>query len=954
MLTAYKQLSGAVLGVLRSPDDGSEYALRRPETIIGRNCSNPLADCLLRADKLISRKHLRIRAEQDTGASRGHSTMRLGPSVRGEVEVTVIMCSSLCPANRDTFSNPKVRLCLGSAARRHDWVSTNSAHQTTSPSFDQSFRLPLPAHPEPSERMLELEVRHDDSAVGESPLLGQLSLDLDTTDGFNGDWTRPVDKVFALSDPDRRVPAPWQRQKRDSHQQSAREDVGFGCVHLRLEFLPDEPLHVGGDLSTRFFIDCIGRNHIVVNGVTLAPDSGQRELRDRDRVMVGSVSFEFEAGGGASGWGATAAPYGDSAHSPRPHDDRHSVSRRHDDRRSPDRQSVRTEKRSPSRRHDSSHARGALLNGDDRALINDIFDFIDAERRGYVDAQALRQFAALHHDPESQTTPIRAMEGVLDEMLDTHGNRGHRGGGSQLGREDFLAWFGDQRDSHRLEQVLSLFREKWMPEWDTLTEYEMQSAAARPPPEWQRPPPLADIQTIRAELAALFPRSFSEREQAQSLSTLVQTAERKMSSGIHPNKMLDWVRLFNSTRLRDAARDYPRIHDLLDLDPSTRDPTYFFETYVNAVDSVWLVNGKFQPGNPLVSKTPPSSLSLLRDRIESGEYDVNEYLIGDDNRRQELGLRQSQEDRLTPLLLLASGNYGWGQQVYDLMQVLVERRANVNELDVRGYNALFYLVEKAPWGKPTPGLERITKQLLSRTDVSHRDEMRRTVFHVCVEREGMETTALRPLLLPRADEMRLDAQEKDSLLTKIQQLDRVSTQARRTTSGGGVSPRERKGEAQEACRATIEALRRSNRSIRDIKQMFSSIDTNGDGKLSPYEFAKGLRQQTDIEYETSMELADQVMEVFDRNGDNAIDLREFLKMFRSEQITRKLRDKLQRNSADLHRVFDAMDENGDGVLSAKEFRSGLEALGVTKRMSRDETDDLMVRVPRTLDALAVL
>ena len=96
-----------------------------------------------------------------------------------------------------------------------------------------------------------------------------------------------------------------------------------------------------------------------------------------------------------------------------------------------------------------------------------------------------------------------------------------------------------------------------------------------------------------------------------------------------------------------------------------------------------------------------------------------------------------------------------------------------------------------------------------------------------------------------------------------------------------------------------------------------------------------------------MELADQVMEVFDRNGDNAIDLREFLKMFRSEQITRKLRDKLQRNSADLHRVFDAMDENGDGVLSAKEFRSGLEALGVTKRMSRDETDDLMVRLPRT-------
>ena len=92
--------------------------------------------------------------------------------------------------------------------------------------------------------------------------------------------------------------------------------------------------------------------------------------------------------------------------------------------------------------------------------------------------------------------------------------------------------------------------------------------------------------------------------------------------------------------------------------------------------------------------------------VAADRFLMDRYLIGDETRRQELGLRQSQEDRLTPLLLLASGFYGWGQQVYDLMKVLVERRANVNELDVRGYNALFYLVEKAPWGKPTAGLER--------------------------------------------------------------------------------------------------------------------------------------------------------------------------------------------------------------------------------------------------------
>jgi len=450
--------------------------------------------------------------------------------------------------------------------------------------------------------------------------------------------------------------------------------------------------------------------------------------------------------------------------------------------------------------------------------------------------------------------------------------------------------------------------------------------------QFHMPPQLADLSTIRQELQALLARSsvsggLSSSMLSGDIGMLADTAERKIRSGsCHPNKMLDWLMLFQHPAMRKAAQQYRRIEDLIRLPLS--------ENYINAVDTVWMVHGRFRPGNPNVPKQPPASLSILENKIEGGEFDANEYLVGHADRKSELGIRG--EDRLSPLLLLSTGFYNWTQPTFDLMKVLLEKCADANAVDVRGFNALFYIVERGPWGRNSAGLERITRQLLDCTDLSHRDDAGRTLLHIAVERSGPETRALRPLLLQRSGEMRLDLSEKDSLHAKFARMDELGSGVGSASQRSG--DRERKGDAQKVARIVMEHLRESKAKLRDIKAMFKQMDANGDGKLSPMEFAKGLRQYG-IGYDESMEYADNLMEVMDRDNDNAISIEEFINMFKAEQIVRKFRDKLR--GQDPHRVFDMLDTNQDGILSRTEFAQGLLDLGVTRGMSSGGIDDLM-------------
>ena len=83
------------------------------------------------------------------------------------------------------------------------------------------------------------------------------------------------------------------------------------------------------------------------------------------------------------------------------------------------------------------------------------------------------------------------------------------------------------------------------------------------------------------------------------------------------------------------------------------------------------------------------------------------------------------------------------------------------------------------------------------------------------------------------------------------------------------------------------------------------------------------------------------MDTHDRNGDNAIDYKEFIAAYKAQKIMAKLRDKLRRYKANLHGTFDAMDTNRDGRLSGSEFRRGLEKLKIAKDLSPVEMDELM-------------
>lgn len=916
-LVPRRQLGGAVHASLRAVDDGSVFQITRPETIIGRNCDNPKADCLLRRDKLISREHLRIRVDTaPTGAAAyQEKSMRLGPTVPGDLEVTVVMCMALCPADPINHSNPKVRVAMGPASRELDgWKSTTTVRNTVNPSYEETIRLRVPAHPDQLERMLCLEVRHDEHSMAAPALLGQLILDLDQEGKrgcFGGDWTKQVDTYWALQDPHRQVPEAWSRQKQRMPTNRSSTDDGYGSVNLRVRFIPDEPPMLQASSYSsgqRFWLECIGRNHAVVNGQNLAADAGPRELFNRDKIMVGSVSFDFEVGTGQALLDGLASVL-------------HHDSRQPSALRSQYGASNRRNQVSPS----SATGQGGFLNAEDRKVINAIFDFIDVEGVGELNLRNLSQFKELHHDPEVFEY---AMDGVLDELL-----RSAPGGRRRLSRADFIDYFAKLPSTHRLMEVLSLFREKWVPDWASMT-YEQRQDAANSA-QYHMPPHPADFSQIREELKALFARSsvsggLSSSVLSGDVNLLQEAAARKMRSGTcHPNKMLDWLLLVQHPKMLDAARKYKWIDDITRLPLS--------ETYINSVNSVWMVNGRFRPGNPNVPKKPPESLRVLQDKLEGGEFDVNEYIVGDEDRKRELGIPG--EDRLTPLLLLATGRYNFQQPTFDLMQMLLARDADANSVDFRGFNALFYLVERGSWAKPSVGLERITQQLLDKTDLSHRDNNGRTLLHILVERHGSETRLLRPILLRKAGQMRLEPSEKDSLHARLERLDELGGSS---SASSQRRHRERSGDAQKAARVVMEHLRESKRRLRDIKAMFNEMDANGDGKLSPTEFAKGLRQQTGISYDESLECADSLMAVMDRDNSNSISIDEFINTFKAEQIVRKFKEKLR--GADPHRVFDEIDTNGDGVLSRAEFVRALQELKVTRGMDKSEIDDLMALV----------
>ena len=147
---------------------------------------------------------------------------------------------------------------------------------------------------------------------------------------------------------------------------------------------------------------------------------------------------------------------------------------------------------------------------------------------------------------------------------------------------------------------------------------------------------------------------------------------------------------------------------------------------------------------------------------------------------------------------------------------------------------------------------------------------------------------------------------------------------------------------------TTEMLKEMQSRGMSLEEAFRRMDTNGDGVLSPEEFAKGLRKLTGNKDMTVRRLRD-VMQTVDADGDDSIDWVEFCEVFQrsdraqrmAQKIMKTFHKELMNRGATLLEAFDSMDTNGDGVISQQELMDGLKKIGL-KMSARDVAECMAV------------
>ena len=103
---------------------------------------------------------------------------------------------------------------------------------------------------------------------------------------------------------------------------------------------------------------------------------------------------------------------------------------------------------------------------------------------------------------------------------------------------------------------------------------------------------------------------------------------------------------------------------------------------------------------------------------------------------------------------------------------------------------------------------------------------------------------------------------------------------------------------------------------KQLKQVFSFMDFNGDGKISSLELGELLSCLGHEKSTVGLE-AEQILREADRDGDGFIDFDEFLHVFRG-----RIDD-----DQDLMEAFRVFDVDGNGFISAEEVRRVLVGLG---------------------------
>lgn len=139
---------------------------------------------------------------------------------------------------------------------------------------------------------------------------------------------------------------------------------------------------------------------------------------------------------------------------------------------------------------------------------------------------------------------------------------------------------------------------------------------------------------------------------------------------------------------------------------------------------------------------------------------------------------------------------------------------------------------------------------------------------------------------------------------------------------------------QQAALTAI-AVQASPDDIKELKQIFQSLDKNGDGSLSFEELKTGLGHKENAE--TLLE----ILKAADTDNSGSIDYTEFLAATMDAQIF--LRDDYLRTA------FDMFDKDGSGKIDKEEIRSLLCGEDLSQIVSKDELEKYLAEVDENGD-----
>ena len=160
-----------------------------------------------------------------------------GPPVDGMLNVTVVGCTGLLPADHNGKSDPYVLLGVGQGGCTKKPKRTHAKESTLNPDFGELFHFSVSTDGVAADYKLALEV-YDHDLIGHDDFLGHLELDLGSV--FE-DWnvSEEVERSFDLDDGGGKVPAKLLR--------AGNADSPCGSVQLKLQFIDAAKLRPPSD-----------------------------------------------------------------------------------------------------------------------------------------------------------------------------------------------------------------------------------------------------------------------------------------------------------------------------------------------------------------------------------------------------------------------------------------------------------------------------------------------------------------------------------------------------------------------------------------------------------------------------------------------------------------------------------------------------------------------------------